>query len=967
MPSRVFALVACLLLVCSAAWAQQSFGSITGTVSDPQGARIPGASVTVTNTDTNRSSPVVSNETGYFEASLLDPGNYSVTVEAPGFKRVVRSGLVLSVAGRLHVPLTLELGQVADTIEVTAEAPMLDTTTASGGRVLDNRQITQLPFSDMNPFALATLAAGMQWTGQPEYRRPFDNGGTSSFNTAGGVGSNEYTIDGAPVTGTGRRVGYVPSSETVEEFRLETSTFDASYGNTSGATINVSTKSGTNTFHGSLYDQHWQQRWNATPHFTRLQYEAKQRAGTLKPGEQKQATGRSNNYGATIGGPVVIPKLFNGKDKLFFYFSYNGIKQAKAETTSSINRTVPTMAWRQGDFSDLLAIDPVKYQIYDPRTARLVNGVVVRDPFPGNKGIPILNPMYKFYEKLYPAPNNVPGLVSDEGFNNYYAAAMPKDENFFSYLNRVDYNVSQRHRVFGRWYWNDRLADEYDWTYETMRGLHRNGLTRVNKGGGGDWIWTISNSTIMDAGLSWTRFNEGSRSPVRTTFKPSDVGLPAYLDQRAGALHMLPRLDFNNIEDISDSYPYIGTRGTTAEAKVQLTTVWNAHSFKYGYNERRYQFTGGGPGNTSGRFDFRNNFTKATDVINTASNHGLDWASFMMGLPTSISIDTNDSSFWSTPSRALYLNDDWRLTNKLRMTLGLRYEYQGGTTERFNRGLGNFDPGLALPISQLAQAAYAQNPIAGLPASEFRVVGGNTYLGLPNKGWTAGVHSFLPRVGVVYSIGDKTVIRAGYGRYQDVFNVLNDRPGQDGYSQQTTVPLTTDNGLTFCCGIGAAANLSATRNVLTDPFPVRPDGTRFNEPYGNALDGMIRVGRNFKAMPYEFEPATQDRFRFSMQRQLRSDMVVEVAYNHARSRFFPFGETDDRREVQRVDFLPQQYWTHGMQRNQANDDFLNANVTNPFWIGNFDPLRTSNPVLYNYMNSQSLFTSKTIARHRLLR
>src|SRR5439155_4302191 len=244
--------------------------------------------------ETNTLSRTATNNTGYFEVNLLNPGTYSLSVEAAGFKKSLRTGLVLQVAGHVDISVRLEVGQVAETIEVTAVTPLLDTTTASGGRVIDNREIVQLPFSDMNPFALTALSPGMQWTGQPEYRRPFDNGGTSSFNTMGGVGQNEYTIDGAPVTGTGRRVGFVPSSDAISEFKLETATFDASYGHTSGATINVMTKAGTNRFHGSLYDQHWQQRWNATPHFTRLQWESQVAQGKKKSSDQKQAPGRSN-------------------------------------------------------------------------------------------------------------------------------------------------------------------------------------------------------------------------------------------------------------------------------------------------------------------------------------------------------------------------------------------------------------------------------------------------------------------------------------------------------------------------------------------------------------------------------------------------------------------------------------------------------------------------------------------------
>ncbi|MDP2323676.1 MAG: hypothetical protein Q8N51_06560, partial [Gammaproteobacteria bacterium] len=352
-------------------------------------------------------------------------------------------------------------------VEVTAEAPLLETTTASGGRVLDNRQILNLPFSDTNPFALSALAPGMQWTGQPEYRRPFDNAGTSSFNTAGGVGQNEYTIDGMTVVGSGRRVGFVPPSDSITEFKLETSNFDASQGFTSGAAINVSSRSGTNALHGALFNQHWQQRWNATPFFTREAYDAKVRAGTIDPEKtQKQATGRSNNYSMTASGPVFIPKILNGKDKLFWTFTWNGIRQSKAETTSSTDRTVPTMAARTGDFSYFLTAPngANRFTIYDPRSARLVGSNVVRTPFPENKGVPILNPAYANFVKLYPTPNNISGKVTPEMTNNYFASAMPKDEKFHAMVNRYDWVVSDNHRVNARWQWNDRLADEYDWT-----------------------------------------------------------------------------------------------------------------------------------------------------------------------------------------------------------------------------------------------------------------------------------------------------------------------------------------------------------------------------------------------------------------------------------------------------------------------------------------------------------------------
>jgi hypothetical protein len=943
-----------LLLVTASAVPQEWRGSITGQVIDPQGAVVPGAHVAITNIDTNTVSRTVTNETGYFEVSLLNPGRYTIAVEAPGFRRAVRSGLDLNVSGRLNVQITLEVGQVTETVEVTAEAPLLDTTTATGGRVLDNKQIMQLPFNDLNPFALATLAPGMHWTGQPAYRRPFDNAGTSAFNTMGGVGQNEYTIDNAPVTGTGRRVGFVPPADAVEEFKLETASFDAGVGHTSGALVNVMTKAGTNAFHGTLYDQHWQQRWNATRHFTRLAWEDQLRQGKITKDTPKQASGRSNNFGGTLGGPI-------RKDKLFFFFSYNGIYQKKAEDTSAINRTVPKMAWRKGDFSDLQAIDPVKYTIYDPRSATLIGGRVVRTPFPQNKGVPVLNPLYKFYEPLYPAPNDVPGLVSPEGFNNWYAAAMPKDERFNSIVNRYDYNLAERHRLFGRWYWNHRLADEYDWTYPTKRGLHTNGLVRINKGAGANYVWTINNANILDLGVSWTRFNEGSERPIQTQFKPSDVGLPKYLDEKAGDLHTLPRLDFQNIEDFGAGYPAIDIRGTTGLARVQMNTVRGSHSLKYGWEERRYWTTTAGPGYSSGRFQFDRRFMMQRDDTTTAADHGLEWAAFMMGLPYSITVDTNDSAYWSNRYRALYIHDDWRLSRRVRLNVGLRYERETGVTERFNRGIGggvlyDFKPAFA----DLVEAAYAASPLPELPAAQFKVRGGVEYLGTREKTYSNGTHSFLPRIGLVYQLNEKTVIRGGYGWWMDTLNPNNDRPSQAGFSQPTSTVVTTDRALTFCCGVGAAANLSPTSNLLIDPFPVRADGTRFDAPYGNRLGGHIIQGNasTVTFLPRNYRPAWQQRWRIGFQREITRDMVIDVSYNGASSRI-PV--------MQRVNYLPQQYWATGNVRVQAVDDDMNRSLPNPFNIRNLAPLQSSDPLVYKYLSTVGFFTSTTIRKHQLLR
>jgi hypothetical protein len=350
---------------------------------------------------------------------------------------------------------------------------------------------------------------------------------------------------------------------------------------------------------------------------------------------------------------------------------------------------------------------------------------------------------------------------------------------------------------------------------------------------------------------------------------------------------------------------------------------------------------------------------RAADNTTTAAVHGLEWASFLMGIPTSMAIDTNDSGTWSTRYRALYFQDDWRVSGRLRLMFGIRYEREGGITERFNRAIaGGFLYDAKLPITDGAQAAYAANPLPELPASQFKVLGGTEYLSPSHRTYSDGTHKMLPRVSAVVQVNPKTVVRAGYGWYYDTFNVNNTRPNQYGYSQPTSTTISSDLGMSFCCGVGAAENIGAGRMPVTDPFPVRADGTRFDAPYRDSLGLSAFTGRGLTFTARDFSPAFQQRWRLSVQRELAKNMVVDVSYNGAWAKI----PVD-----QRIDYLPKQYWATGTVRDTALDNELNRNVTNPFSIANFAALRTSNPVVYSYLSTQGFFTSSTIRKHQLLR
>ena len=361
-----------------------------GRVLDPQSAVVAGAAVVVRNTETGVRQNLVTKETGYFEANLLMPGSYEITVEKQGFKKLVRQGLTLPVASRIEVDMTLQVGGLTETVSVTAEAPLLETNAVSSGRVIDNKSLMELPVMGNSAMLLVKLAPGVQTGGVNNYLALHSNAGGSDYSVGGNIGGNSWTLDGSPNQGPGRRTAYLPYTDAVAEFKVETNNFDAGIGQSSGAAITMISKSGSNDFHGTATWQHWLQRWLGTPFFVKQNYfrriAAAEAAGNTTLANQiratdKQPTGRSNNWGASGGGPLIIPKIYNGRNRLFWFFTYNAFKDTKVEDASQFNRTVPTLRAREGDFSDMLTIpNGSRYIIHDPLT-------IVRDPARANNFI----------------------------------------------------------------------------------------------------------------------------------------------------------------------------------------------------------------------------------------------------------------------------------------------------------------------------------------------------------------------------------------------------------------------------------------------------------------------------------------------------------------------------------------------------------------------------------------------------
>jgi hypothetical protein len=969
-------LAACLGAL--ALFSQETRSTLLGRALDSQGAVVAGVKVTVTNTDTGASQSLTTNQNGYYEANLLLPGPYRVSAEAKGFKKSIRTGVILPVSSRIEVDLNLEIGQLSETVSVTADAPLLETSSVSSGRVIDNKTVMELPIMGNSAMLLVKNSPGIQSSGVNNYLALHSNAGGSDYSVGGNIGGNSWTLDGSPNQGPGRRTAYLPYTDAISEFKVETNNYDASIGQTSGAAITMISKSGSNDFHGTATWQHWQQRWQGTPFFVKQTYyrniAAAEAAGnTARANElrntDKQPTGRSNNWGASGGGPVVIPKIFNGRNKLFWFFTYNAFKDVKVEDASTFNRTVPTLNAREGIFTDMLSLPNAnRFVIHDPITiardpARPNN--FIRQPFPNNV-IPksrFANPAFDKIMSLYPKPNNtIPG---QDPTNNYLANQTPYNWDYKAYSNRVDYNINDRWRMYGRWSWNNfGPEDRSDWTYETARGLNLNGLVRNNIGGNIDLVYTRTANTIFNFNLASNQFKEGNIQPFARTFKPSDLGLPAYLDQKAGDEALLPLMNLNGYSQISPGGLPTFTKTRSINAKFELTHIRGKHTIRAAFDKRNYFRTGGGGGNTSGNFTFSDTFTRRYDdgfFPSATLVHSM--AAFILGIPNGISIATNDNYATHTPYWGTFVQDSWRLTKRLTINLGARIEWEGGATERYNRFIGGFDPTLSLPLSDAVQAAYARNPVAELPASQFKVLGGALYPGTgsnPRSGFKNEV-MFMPRIGVAYMLNDRTVIRGGYGMFFDTINVMNFAPDQTGYSRSTSTIITNDFGQTW--NFPANANPGNGNSPLRDPFPVRADGTRFDVPTRDALGIMARAGRNFDFTPFSLPHARQQRWSLGFQRQLGATMQLNVMYQGSYSdRVSLTGDNVSRR----LSALPGNYWADGLTRNDAIANNLNANVPNPFFIGNLDRSKFD-PLVWQDMSNNGFFTSNIIRRHQLIR
>lgn len=891
------------LLAASVCGAQNPFGRVSGRITDSAGAVVPGARITVVHLETNVSVESATNSEGNFEVPNLIPGFYRIAVEHAGFRRFERARIEVHVGDTVDLPIQLEIGSLDQAIVVSADAPMLESAKADVGQIVDNRRLVDLPLPGGAPMYLMQLSPGVVSTNPPTHGwLPQAVDSISNMGAAGTrTRSSEFTLDGIPNMTQGGQVSFSPPPEMVQEFRISTSPFDASVGHFTGAYVNMVMKSGTNQFHGTGHFTALVPPWATHDFFTnRAIYDLRTGPVTeTKVDSLWPSDVYTYRYRLTLGGPAYIPKKYDGRNRTFWTWGLDILDRYRPERG---NFTVPTPEQRRGDFSPLLALG-TNYQIYDPATVAAAGapGRFRRDPFPGN-AIPAirLDPMALKLLSYFALPN---ATTTADGKNNY-SDPQPRTIDYHSNTARIDHSIGDKIRLYGS------VAVSY--LYEVNgKAFHNDVLgnqrNRLHRSVGFGSIFMFRADLVLDVRYGATRFVQYDRPPS-IGYDITQLGFPNSLAQQLdSAQETFPELAITNYTTIGSAS---GTRAATLyhTLSATLSNPRGNHSLRAGGEFRVLGENDYAWGNVSPHIDFAAAWTKGPLDNAAASPIGQGLASFLLGLPTGGFADRNPSFAETSKYAALFLQDDWKLSRKLTANLGLRWEVEVPTTERYNRSVRGFDFTTVSPVAARAMAAYAANPIAELPAGRFRPTGGLLFAGVngvPRQMWNTDWNNFAPRAGLAFALNPKTVLRGGYAIFFDSIGADRNDVQQAGYNQRTTITPSLDNGFTF-------------RATLANPLP---DGLL--SPAGSAMGLSTWIGRAPAFfLPNRKAPYMQ-RWSFTIQRMLFAGLMLEAGYMGNRGTGLAVPEE--------YDAVPAAWLSRSPVRDTAVINQLTRQVANPFY------------------------------------
>jgi hypothetical protein len=894
-------IVALVMLGLGDALAQESRGTIAGRVADAHNAGIAQAKVTISNVDTGVDTVLATNDQGAYVAPLLIPGNYRISAEREGFRRFSRTGITLSVNDNMQIDVRLEVGDVTQTVDVIDSPPLIETSDASMGIIVTNKELTELPIAQGNPYLLIALAPGTTFEGDQTLNRPYEPTHIVDYSMSGSVsGTTDITLDGVSNTskgGNGRvAAGYVPPVDAIGEMQIQTSSFDARTGQSSGGLVNISLRSGTNKLHGNGTYTKMSPGWMANNFFAN-------RSG-LPRGDFTY-----NRWSGSLSGPVVLPKVYNGRNKTFFMWAYEGLKDRRPRGGST-NLTVPTPELRKGDFSELLQLG-ANYQIYDPATRRRETGSTTRyrqDAFPGNI-IPVsrFNPVSLKVLQFFALPLDS-GTTPDHR-NNFPQPNLSEAANYYTHTARIDHNFTPKNRLFLRGNGYSRNTWRQDYFNTQATGLREQYLPIS---GSIDDVHAFSATFVLNLRYGYTRFTRETIPLHGRNFDLTTLGFPKSLNDAIG-----PSQREFPVFNITNFFSTLNTGEArfmdTHSLVAALTKLRGNHSLDFGMEARAYrQNKYNGNSMRSGRYNFDSTWTRGPLDNSTAAPIGQEFAAFLLGLPAASSLIARNADFAEQSTLwAGYFQDNWRVRRNLTLTLGVRYELEGPLAERYGRSVRDFDFNAAQPFEAEAQAAYATsyaaNPTNELPPSQFHVRGGLVFAGVngqPRELWKRDKNNFMPRVGLAYSFARSTVFRAGYGIYFNGLGLRRTDVLQNGFERNTSFVPTKDSGLTFY-------------STLSNPFP---DGIL--EPSGSALGVMTDVGNAIQFFDPNPVAGYNQRWQASLQRQFGRSTVVEAAY---------VGNRSTKMEIDRdLNIIGNDQLSRSPFFDQQRVNYLAANIANPF-------------------------------------
>lgn len=936
----------CFLAACifsSGASAQEFRGTISGQVNDASGAAIPGATVSVKENHTGTVTKTQSDAAGQYTVPFLLPGDYTITVEEQGFQTTTQKNVTVESQSHPIVNVTLQVGEATQTVTVSSAPPLIDQANASVGQVIPVGAVEDLPLDGRTPTTLTELSEGVITTAAPQLVHPFDNNAGNSWSIGGTPNQvSEVLLDGSPDLTLLGALAYAPTQDSVQEVSIRPFDTDASFGHTIGGVINQITKSGTNHLHGSLYEFYQPTNLNANTYFNN-------RTGQPTP------SFHYNQYGLTVGGPVWIPKVYDGRNKLFFFFAWEGLHDS---TPATQLLTVPTTAERTGDFSALLAAgcpggfanDPTKaaavcnpygktttpyvdpYQLYNPYSSVGTPSSFTRSPILNNQLSSVsgfsVNPVAAAYLKLYPQPN-IANAPADQ--NNYVSNA-PSIDTYNNEFGRLDYNVGTRDRIFGDFRHNYRTQVKNNFF---GNGITGSTLLRENWGLTIDNVYTLNPTTIFDTRVNWTFFNEVHGTPGNYT--PASVGLNSLTG--SSQLQQLPYINFATTSSCGSygNYTCLGDTGsaldptTSYQVFTDMVKTIGRHTLKVGFDGRQYRLSVQNFGASSGSFTFNSSLTNIgnskTQTVNgtsysvTSCTFGCDLAAFEFGLPSSGTFQLSSRADYHQYYVGAFVQDDWHVSDRLTLNLGLRFDIDTPFREKNGATVNGFNPAASNMLTSASAGFKATSSTSNdvtVSVPSINTLGGLTFPSGPGGAvYNNNSGFFSPRIGFSYSVTPKTVMRGGFGVFvqPETLSSLaatgtyssSAISNQEGFSQATSYVGSLDQ------------NFTPPANTLSNPFP-----GGFTPVAGSSAGASTYLGQSVSFLaPYEHDPYSE-RWDFGVQHSLAGNTLLEALYVGNHSLHLPV-------QQQNLNAVLPQYLAHTPYRDQGLANAIaQTSITNPF-------------------------------------